>query len=221
MVVRNQNRIRCAFILNILVVLIEMHSFFVSLFVKPDFSISYFGYYTHISGTMALFSSLLVAIELTREFANAGYRIRTAFMKFRYVAVCMQAMTMFVVFLVILPSDIRKGTFSLYRYANVGEYAVCPVLSIISMIVFGDCRGVTEKDAFIAFIPTFVYGVVVGLLNVLGVVDGPYDFVRARILGVGRSLFWLLVMNGMAYAINSLLIVLSHRFNKKYVSETE
>ena len=221
MMIKNENRLLGALIMNVLVVLFEMQSLFISLFIKANFSLSYFGYYTHISGTLALLSSLLIVVELSRELGNSRHRTGSVFRKFRYISVCMQAMTMLVVFLVILPSDLIKDSFSLYRYANVGEYAVCPVLSLISMIVFGDYRGVTKKDAFIAFLPTFVYGCVVGLLNASGVIDGPYDFVRARSLGVGRSLFWLVVMNAGAYFINRILIVLFRRFNQKYVSETE
>ncbi len=219
--IRNENRLLGALVMNVLVVLFEMHSLFVSLFIKSNFTLSYFGYYTHISGTLALLSSLLIVVELSREMSNSLRRTRYAFRKLRYVSVCMQTMTMLVVFLVILPSDLMKNSFSLYRYANVGEYAVCPILSLISMIVFGDYRGVTKRDAFIAFIPTFVYGCVAGLLNALGVIDGPYDFVRARTLGVGWSVFWFVVMNGSAYTVARLLIVLSRRFNQKYVSETE
>ena len=219
--IRNENRLLSALVLNILVIVIEAYSFFVNLFIKRNFSLEYFMYYTHISSTVALLASVLICGELTREITNPSKRTRVFFRRIRYVSVCMQALTMLVVLCIILPTDLISGTFSLYRYANVGEYLICPVLSLVSMIVFGDYRGVTKKDAFVALIPSVVYASVMTLFNIFRVVDGPYDFLRVHNQSVFMSAFWAVVIIGGAYAVNRLIMFLSRMVNQKYIKEEE
>ena len=219
--IRNENRLLSALVLNILVIVIEAYSFFVTLFMKKNFSLDYFKYYTHISSTFALVASVLISVELTREITSPLKRTRVLFRRIRYISVCMQSLTMLVVLCIILPTDLISGTFSLYRYANVGEYFVCPVLSLVSMIVFGDYRGVTKKNALIALVPSVVYASVMTMLNILRIVDGPYDFIRVYNQPVYMSIFWAVVIIGGAYGINRLIMFLSRRVNQKYVKAEE
>jgi hypothetical protein len=89
------------------------------------------------------------------------------------------------------------------------------------MIVFGDYRGVTKKDALIALVPSVVYAFVMTLLNIFRVVDGPYDFLRVHNQSVFMSAVWAVVIIGGAYAINRLIMFLSKRVNQKYIKEEE
>ena len=122
---------------------------------------------------------------------------------------------------IILPSDLIRRNFSLYRYANVGEYLICPVLSLVSVIVFGDYRGVGKNDALAALVPTLVYAAVMTLLNALRLVDGPYDFLRIYNQSLFMSVFWALIIIGGAYAINRLIIFLAHRVNQECIKTEE
>lgn len=219
--IRNENRLLGALVCNIGVVLLEMNSLFVTLFVKRNFTPFMLIYYTRISSLFAFVVSLFVVIAISREIINPSLGTGARFRKVRYISVSMQAMTMMTVLFVILPSDLKNGTFSLYRYANVSEYLICPVLSLVSLIVFGDCRRLGKSDALSAFIPTFIYGCVIGSLNVFGIIDGPYFFVQARALGFMKSAFWALVMFSGSYGISRLLIFLCRHFNQKYTGEAD
>ncbi len=219
--IRNDRRLLSALTLNLLVVIMEAHSIFVSLFIKKNLNIQYFMYYTHISSVFAAVASLLIIVEISREITNPSNRSRSVFRYIRYVSVCMQTLTMLVVVFILFPSDLRKGTFRIRSYANVGEYFLCPILSLISMTVFGDYRGVTKRDALTALVPTALYALVMALLNAFRIVDGPYDFLRVHNQSIYMSVFWTVVIICGAYAINRLLILLARKFNQRYVSETE
>ena len=61
------------------------------------------------------------------------------------------------------------------------------------------------KSAFTATIPTLIYAIVLIILNILGVVDGPYPFLRVMNQPVYMSFVWFIVIVGGAFFLALLL----------------
>ncbi len=215
--IKNEKRLICALALNVVILLLEAHSFFVSIFIKRNISASYFAYYTHISNAFAFIASILITSEIARELVNSKVRTRLVVRRIRYVSVCMQALTMVTVLFVLLPSDILKGTLELKSYANIEEYLLCPLLSIVSIIIFGDYRSLGVRDAIMAVIPTVVYAVVMVILNATGMYSGPYSFFRVRNQSFAASFLWTVLIIGGAFLISLSVIRLAGKNNQKYL----
>ena len=66
-------------------------------------------------------------------------------------------------------------------------------------------------DSLRALYFTFVYGTVLILLNVLKVVNGPYEFFKVYEQNVFVSIFWFVALIGAAYIFSTIL----RHLNKK------
>lgn len=138
--------------------------------------------------------------------------IPKAILIMKYFSVCCITMTFIVVLTVLLPGKVSDGygIHIMYKGAQIYHHTVCPALAIIAFIF------IEKKDRFdklfirIAYIPTVIYGVVIIILNLKGVVYGPYPFLRITTQPVHMSIFWAFVMVVVARSINTIMFYIRH-----------
>ena len=144
-----------------------------------------FAFYTQISNLVAILSSVAFLIFG----APASW--------FRYLGVCMLAMTLVVTLFILVPMG---GGFEKLMLSGVGLYhhTLCPFISIASYVLF-------EPHAHAWAIPVIVttaYGLTMLALNAREVFDGPYPFFRVNQQGRRATVLWTAALIALISAIS-------------------
>ena len=92
------------------------------------------------------------------------------------------------------------GYVFLYK-SLVFEHLICPILSVVVFIFFDDISPLTLRDNFIGLNFTFVYTVILVVLNILDIVVGPYPFLRFKSQSIFVSFVWFLLFGFLTYVI--------------------
>lgn len=153
-----------------------------------------FKYYTDDSNLFATVNTVILLVYLIQNKELPKWLV-----KMRYVTVLLLALV-FVVTAAVLAPMRGADYFSLFTEGSkLYQHTFCPILFFISY--FGLERTVPEekKCTMCGMIPTFVYGVILVVLNLLKVVDGPYPFLRVCNQPIYMSAFWLVVIFGASY----------------------
>ncbi|MBP5361705.1 MAG: hypothetical protein J6Y71_01555 [Ruminococcus sp.] len=74
-------------------------------------------------------------------------------------------------------------------------------ISFISFVLLEKNNGIKRSHALIAAAPTFLYGTVTMLLNILRIIEGPYPFLYVYQQPWFMSLFWYLSILGLSYIV--------------------
>ena len=159
---------------------------------------SVFRYYTVESNVLAGLVSLYYVVcffvgrgEVPRWMARA-----------RFYATCCLTITFLVVVFVLAP--MLEG-YTLWRLLTQGsmlyQHLLCPVLAIVSFIVFERDGRLTKRDILRSLCPTALYALVTVPLNVARVMRGPYPFLLVYEQPVWASVLWVFVIFGLAAAI--------------------
>ncbi len=203
-----------ALILNLVMVFLEAFAL-LRVFINRDGSLNYtlFLYYTHDANILAFIASLWCSLELSKELSGASARTLHFARYLQYLSVCGLTVTIIVVFTVIIPFGSKGASYLLLSDSFFLEHILCPVLSVVSFVFFGDCWDFDRKLAFHAMIPTSLYAVVIGALNIAGAVYGPFSFFKVYEQSLFMSVFWFLVLNGGTYCCARILLYLASRFN--------
>ncbi len=149
------------------------------LYVLPERSPKLWAFYTLQANLAATLSSLLVVIFGPQAWLSP----------FRYLAVCMMAVTIAVVAAVLVPmrKNAKKLLFSGY---GLYQHLLCPLLTLVCYIFFEE----HAAGRLIFLLPaavTLLYGVILLRLNYTGKVDGPYPFLRVRQQKAGATVLWM------------------------------
>lgn len=216
----NRKRLTIALILNLLILMFELYAFSMNFFVGNDrFDFFELQFYTHLSNIFMLFSSLMSSLEITKEFCGAVERVHRGVRRISYISTCCLTLTFVIVVSVLAPMEGRDGAkFLLFGSTNIFEHIICPILAFVTLVFFGDFGDLRSIDAFYAVIPTLLYAVVMIVLNVIGVVDGPYPFLRVREQHLVDSVLWFILLGAVVFGIAELLLFLTRTFNvsRKY-----
>lgn len=134
----------------------------------------------------------------------------------KYVAVCCLMVTFLVVVLVLAP---MFGGASAYRaMLTQGDmlyhHLLCPLLILLSFLLFDRVPVKTAVAAGYAVIPTLLYAAVTVTLNILGIMEGPYPFLRVYDQPVWVSCVWFIVILVGAFGLAALLCALQTRLHK-------
>ncbi len=172
------------------------------------FQLSHLQRYSHYANSCLFITTLFLFInciyDLIRHKERSKYPIRL----FRYMAVSASMVEfMVVVFLLFPMGEFKTDIF--FSENNFLEYIVCPLLAYISFAYLGEYTTFGRKEAVIATIPAFIYHTVILILNLRGIITGPYAFQRAREQGQLEIIFWYIVIVGGSYAVSCSLLILS------------
>lgn len=146
-----------------------------------------FAYYTQISNIITLLSSC--AFVIVQDNAAA--------ITLRYVSTCMLTMTFLITLCVLVPMG---GSFKKLMLGGNGLYhhTLCPILSVTSYIAW-------EQHSSLWILPavlTFLYGLVMLIMNGKELFDGPYPFFRVREQSKTATVIWMLALIGIITVIS-------------------
>lgn len=147
-------------------------------------------YYTQLSNIITLFTSCV--------FVVTGSNAVT--ITLRYVSTCMLTMTLLVSLFVLVPMG--AGFKNMMLSGNgLYHHTICPILSFTSYYLW-------EEHSHLWILPvilTFVYGVVMLILNGTGKYDGPYPFFRIHKQSKAATVMWIIILIAIIAGISILI----------------
>ena len=146
-----------------------------------------FAYYTQISNIITLVSSFVLVAARSNELSAM----------LRYLSSCMLTMTFMITLFVLVPMG---GGFRKLMLSGNGLYhhTLCPILSVTSYVMW-------EQHSSLWILPTvltFIYGIIMLVMNGKGLFDGPYPFFRVRNQSKLATVVWMVVLIGIITAIS-------------------
>ena len=164
-------------------------------------------YYTEDSNLFALVACAVMA----------GFQVR--YLKSgKEIPQSVQMFTFIVVLAVLSPmrgERINGWLYMLFNKDFTFLHTLCPILTILSFVLFEKEPHLNTKSAFTATIPTLIYAILLIILNIVGAVDGPYPFLRVMNQPLYMSFVWFIVIVGGAFFLALLLQKLNSTGRKR------
>ena len=201
------SKLYCAFIINILIIIMELFAFLVC---YKESGFACFEYYTQDSNLFLMFTSLLYVISLL----ICDKKIPHFVSLLKYAATTSVVITFLTVVTILAPvmggykAMLLDGTMLIH-------HLICPIFGFVTFVFFERHNLNGLKDALISMIFTCLYGIIAVTLNVLKIMDGPYPFLKVYDQTILISIFWLILMMGSSYLITVLIGNLNHAYNNK------
>lgn len=172
--------------------------------------------YTEDSNILNLITSviyLLLLLGILKCKSENGLRI---IKQMRYISTCCVGLTFFVVLLVLAPmSGGIEGFKVMFFYDSMFfNHLVTPVLAIISFVFFEKEPILKKVNSLYALIPTIIYGAIAIVLNIVGVLEGPYPFLRVKSQSVLASILWIIAILLLNYLLARFILYLNQRKSK-------
>lgn len=211
MVSRTRTKTYIALLLNILLIGLEIYAASMTWHVPKRELIVF---YTEDSNLLALAASILMTASILvrlRSGTEVPYWVRLL----RFMATCCLAVTFFTVVFILTPMvGVENWRYMLLEGNSLYLHFLCPLIAMF-LLVFLETEPVLNWKCIIwSLIPTFVYGVILAVLNILRIVDGPYPFLRVYEQSVLMSVFWIIIMQSGAFMIAFLLWVFNRLAGK-------
>ena len=154
-----------------------------------------FSYYTQWANAAGLVSAALTLVAYACFRDGKLDRLVTAL---RYAASAMLVMTALVVVFILVPAAYAVGLDGIKEMFFTSTRIVTHLLGPL-LVVFGYAYAWTGpaavgRDRYLGFVCTCVYAGFAYSMNIAGVLDGPYPFLRVRILPVWQSVLWFVVL---------------------------
>ena len=201
------SKLYCAFIINILIIILELFAFLVC---YKESGFACFKYYTQDSNLFLMFTSLLYVISLL----ICDKKIPHFVSLLKYAATTSVVITFLTVVTILAPvmggykAMLLDGTMLIH-------HLICPIFGFVTFVFFEKHNLNGLKDALISMIFTCLYGVVAVTLNILKIMDRTYPFLKVYDQTILISIFWLILMMGSSYLITVLIGNLNHAYNNK------
>ena len=138
------------------------------------FSYSAFLYYTNLSNYFSLIVCIIVCFASIKSLKKDS-ELKPFYYSIRFIANVCLMITFFVCFCLLIPLKPDILAYMVNKDANLLYHIICPIFSIISFIIIEEYNH-SKRLIFIATIPTMIYGIIISILNLLGVIVGPYPF---------------------------------------------
>ncbi len=205
-------------IINLIIIIMEILSFTLLVDKIGNNPFNLLAFYTYDSNIFLLLSSILISINNILILINKKESINKNILLIKYMSTGCVTLTFLIVIFVLIPLEGFESTYiQLISGNKVFLHLLCPILSIISFLIFERNPKLKFKDTFISVIPTFIYAIILIILNLLKVVDGPYPFLKVYDQSVYMSIIWVIVILGISYLICYLLFII-HRGKKKKIN---
>ena len=196
--VSKMNKRKLAIMLNLLLIVLEINGLIISF---SMLGLSSMIYYTQDSNILGLISSIIVLYYLAK---NKEF---TKFVSvFRFLSIVSLTITFLVVLLVLAPMSNFDLYFLFVKDASMYVHLICPLMGIISFIFFEKHDLIIRKDNVRSLYFTFVYAFITIVLNIIGVLEGPYPFLLVKQNSLLISLFWFVFILGGSYLISYSLL---------------
>ena len=207
-IMKLKSRYGISIIMNLIIVIFEIIGTSISL----SGGINNLIYYTVESNIFALISSICYLIfAIKKEDMPEWIKI------IRYMASCFLTMTFCVVVFLFTPMLIASSgdvLSVLVKGPQIYHHVLCPLISVVSFILFEPKIKFYKKYVTIALIPTLIYSVVLVTLNILKVVHGPYMFFYVHEQSIFVSVIYFVVLNASAMFFDFIILKLKSKLIK-------
>lgn len=179
----------------------------------PGLPPSSFSYYTLLSNLMGLVASFFFLLSACMRFS----KFTLAKTLLRYYATCMLALTFIIVIAVLLPMVLSVGMDPAMLFTEdtaMIHHVINPALSFISFVFLEDNSLLTKAQPFFMLCITTGYGIILIILNLTYVVDGPYPFLQVYNMPVWMTILWFVGIGTGTYFINLFIYKMGTRRNR-------
>ena len=191
-----------ALILNFIIIILELIGFYI---VTSYFGLGIFEYYTQDSNLLLLISSILFMVFTILKLKGNLKKLPYIVQILKYMATVSVTVT-FIVAVTILSWTMPGGLKSmLFSGSMLYHHTLCPILAIISFVMFEKYDIESKKDAIRSLYFTFAYALVLIPLNILKIVEGPYPFLMVYKQPVWMSILWVIIIIGGTFGIATIL----------------
>lgn len=201
---------RLSLIINISIIILEIIGFIITLTKNRRIGIEY---YTEESNILILITSTIFIIYLLLN-KKIPYYLKLL----KYISTICLTVTFLVVILILAPMYNFNYGYLLFRNELLYHHLLCPILSIITFIYFDDIKNYTKLDNLLASLVTLIYGIVLIILNILKIVDGPYPFLQVYKQPAIVSIIWAVTILSITYLIALILRILNNKNNLDFSS---
>lgn len=174
-------------------------------------------YYTQLSNIFSMLAALFVAFFAARDLVKNTDSTPKWVRISKFSSACCLIQTFLVTMFVLAPMGMMGGFVPImFEGANLYHHFLCPIVSVLSLVILERGEKLTLKHCVYALVPTLLYGVVSVTLNILKVWHGPYPFLYVYEQPFYMSIIWAVVILGGAFAITLLVKALAnHHLRKK------
>lgn len=160
----------------------------------------FFEYYTVDSN---LFAFIITLIYLYFVFRNKKIN------KILYILRLMSLVCLIITFLVVILILPFMVSLKFLFWGNYGInfilHVICPLLLLYIYFKFDKKVNLNYYELIYNMIPTLIYGIILVTLNINGIVDGPYPFLRFNFQPLYQSILWSVLIVGVTYPIGLVL----------------
>ncbi len=187
---------RLDIIIHILIIILEVLGFIRAIRHEGRLAIEF---YTDLSNLMALITSILYLIFRKKDnrIINGMY----------FITATMLSITLLVVIFVLGPMYSFDYKWLLLQGSHLIMHFICPILFIVVYLFYKK----HNDNKYLPVIVTIIYGVVLIILNILKIVDGPYPFLKVYDQSIFMSILWGIILISVSLIVSILLI----KLNKK------
>ncbi len=202
---RNKNfRLTMSLIINVIIIVLEIIG---TAICTGGTGLEMFSFYTTDSNIFSLTVCIVFAFFTARSlFSSRKPDIPKLIRTLKYISVCCLNVTFVVVVTIFAPVFGEGGyEYMLFNGDFLYFHFSCPLLSLISFVLF---EGGTKYDvglSFAATIPTLIYAFVAVILNLLNIMEGPYPFLYVYEQPLHLSILWLILFTDIAFLSASLI----------------
>jgi len=190
--------------LNILIIILELIGLFITLKTAHKIEIKY---YTECSNIMMLITSFLLTCYLLKKKTIPKWlNILT------HMSVLGLTVTFLVVLFILSPMYNFNYGLLLFRGSMLYFHTLCPIISIITYF-FSSQIHIAKKEIKYTMLFTIIYSIVILLLNIFRILEGPYPFLMVYKQPIYMSIIWILLLEGGAYLLSIVLYKIKKRIN--------
>ena len=161
---------------------------------------SLFEYYTVDSN---LFALIMTVVYL--YFVCTDKKINKAIYLLRLMSLVSLMITFLVVLFILTFMVPLRFLFLGYYGTNLILHVICPLLLLYIYFKFDEKVKVNKYELIYNMIPTLIYAIILIILNIKGIVDGPYAFLRFNFQPLYQSVLWFILIVGITYPIGLVL----------------
>ncbi len=183
-----------AIILNALIIILGLLG--VGIAIKLHMTKDFFLYYTNLSNIYAVIASIIYLLTINKK-SKLGKILR-------FSATACLMLTLLVVIVILTP--MLKVNLFIGNYMPL-YHLIIPLLSLVSLLFFEE----KEPSIKYALMPTIIYGIIVIILNLFKVIEGPYPFLKLYKQNILISILWIIII----YLINYLIAIIIKKIIKK------
>ena len=188
---------RISLTINLMIVVFEIISLIVDYVSNNKILVEY---YTEDSNIL-----LLVCCAIYSYYLILNKSIPKWLHIFKYIATLCVAVTFFVVLFILLPMYNFNVLGLLFYKSLLFEHTLCPILAIITFLYYDNLKVYKNKEFYLSFSFTIIYAIIIIILNIFNVVEGPYPFLMINKQPIIISILWLVIIFGFIYVISYIL----------------